>query len=367
MAAPDDLLIDRVYEASFLPERWSEALDGLCAVAGCDQGLIFAAERDAVGGYIATPSMAATFQVYFEENWNARDVVTARAVSLRPREFVATHDMFTAEDFEATDYCNDFSRRTGMGAAVGTLVAAPDDAIITFGLHKPWTRERFAPDVYNRLNALRAHLARAALTASRLKLEQARIALEALKALRLPACAFSFEGRYRLGNSLFEALMPHLAQDRRERLMFSDPAADAMLASALVDLRNAPSSARGRTFPLKGRAGEAPSIVHVVPVCGESRDVFSQTQGLVIIVPVALSDAVDTRLIEGLFDLTPAEAAIAGGLLRGMTLDSIASERGTSLQTTRTQLKAVMQKTGTNRQADLVRLLSATRLGTGEP
>ncbi len=368
MLPADTALIDNVYEAAFLPERWPDVLDRLCGIAECSQGLIFANDGPSVGRWIGNDAIQESMRVYEEEGWAERDVITARSFARREPRFITTEDLFDGEaDYKRHVAYQGFYIRCGMGVSTGTVITAPEGNVITFGLHRSLDHGPVEAQALDRLNALRPHLARAALTASRLRLEQARIALEALKALRLPACAFSSEGHYRLGNSLFEALMPRLAQDRRERLTFTDPAADALLKQAFDDLRTAPASARGRSFPLKGQTGEPPFIVHVVPVCGESRDVFSHTQGLVIVVPVALNDAVDTRLIEGLFDLTPAEAAIAGGLLEGQTLDDIAGARGTSLQTTRTQLKAVMQKTGTNRQADLVRLLSATRLGTGEP
>jgi DNA-binding CsgD family transcriptional regulator len=58
------------------------------------------------------------------------------------------------------------------------------------------------------------------------------------------------------------------------------------------------------------------------------------------------------------FGLTAAEAYIALGLARGETLGSIATLRGTSVATARTQLKSVFSKLGAHRQSQLVALLS---------
>ena len=62
-------------------------------------------------------------------------------------------------------------------------------------------------------------------------------------------------------------------------------------------------------------------------------------------------------LLKQLFGLTPAEARIAIELVRGHGLKGIASALRVSEGTVRTQLKAILAKTNTHRQADLVGLL----------
>jgi DNA-binding CsgD family transcriptional regulator/PAS domain-containing protein len=70
--------------------------------------------------------------------------------------------------------------------------------------------------------------------------------------------------------------------------------------------------------------------------------------------PVTFPDAI----LRQLYALTPAETEIANGLLTGYSLEEIAQLRRVSIQTVRSQMKALLGKTQTNRQADLVRLLS---------
>ena len=63
------------------------------------------------------------------------------------------------------------------------------------------------------------------------------------------------------------------------------------------------------------------------------------------------------EMLRHAFGLTPGEAAITQPLLQGATLHQIAEQRQVSLNTVRTLLARVLSKTGTNRQADLIRLL----------
>ena len=54
---------------------------------------------------------------------------------------------------------------------------------------------------------------------------------------------------------------------------------------------------------------------------------------------------------------TPAEARVARGLVAGKTLEEIANDQSVSRNTVRTHLRGVMEKTGCNRQAEVVALL----------
>jgi len=85
--------------------------------------------------------------------------------------------------------------------------------------------------------------------------------------------------------------------------------------------------------------------------------VFTGAAAVLLMTPVTLRELPDAAVIQGLFDLTPAEARIARALGGGMTIGQIASSTGASAATVRNQVQAVFGKTGMHRQADLVGLL----------
>jgi DNA-binding CsgD family transcriptional regulator len=58
-----------------------------------------------------------------------------------------------------------------------------------------------------------------------------------------------------------------------------------------------------------------------------------------------------------LFGLTPAEAAFAMEIVKGDGRRAAAQRRGIACSTARTHLSSIFEKTGTRRQAELVRLL----------
>ena len=64
--------------------------------------------------------------------------------------------------------------------------------------------------------------------------------------------------------------------------------------------------------------------------------------------------------LKRLFDLSNSEARLAHGLAQGMDIREAAEGMDVTVQTARTYLKSLFEKTGTNRQADLVRTLITT-------
>jgi DNA-binding CsgD family transcriptional regulator/PAS domain-containing protein len=67
--------------------------------------------------------------------------------------------------------------------------------------------------------------------------------------------------------------------------------------------------------------------------------------------------AIDASLLYAVFGLTPAESRIATLLAEGLSLKEIAAAQGTRHDTVRKQLRSIYQKTSTNRQPELIRLL----------
>lgn len=69
--------------------------------------------------------------------------------------------------------------------------------------------------------------------------------------------------------------------------------------------------------------------------------------------------SLDHELLTALFDLTPAELAVAERMALGDTIQEAAASRRVSVNTARTHLKRLFAKTGARRQADLLRALLA--------
>ncbi|MGV7213374.1 helix-turn-helix transcriptional regulator [Bradyrhizobium sp. UFLA05-112] len=361
-SSTDKSLINLIYEASFVPERWQQVLNGLSAIAGCEQGAVFQVNGRAPGSFVSTEPARGTFESYFKEGWNNRDIITARMLERRPSRFMTTWDLFEGNEFEQTEYYREFAEPRGLGSCCGSLLPLSQNEFAAIVMARPWKEGPIAAAAVKKLNLLHPHLTRSFSTASRLAGERIHGALDILSRLHLPACALTSQARLRLWNPEYESLAPQVVAEHPERLAFIDPAADRVFAAILTKERSIASERAELTFPIKSRSAQPPCIGHLVPIRVPARDIFSSAEWLLILRPVILPQTINAALIETLFDLTTAETAIAGGLLTGKTLHQIAEERQSSVQTVRSQLKAIMSKTRTNRQLDVVRLLSETQL-----
>lgn len=78
---------------------------------------------------------------------------------------------------------------------------------------------------------------------------------------------------------------------------------------------------------------------------------------LVVCDPGAASGIPEARLLLDCFGFSPAEARVAVGLCEGLDVKRLARREGNSVNTIRSQVRAVLEKTRTTRQADLLRML----------
>jgi DNA-binding CsgD family transcriptional regulator len=217
--------------------------------------------------------------------------------------------------------------------------------------------------VVQKLDELRPHLARSAFLSARLQLERARIASETLAVMGLPALVLNEQGKVLAANHLIEALTGHVQWRARDRVSLKDRAADNLLRDAIAAIDVAGGAVR--SFPVRDADTQAMMVAHVVPIRLSARDIFVRCAAALVLTPVTLPQAPPVELVQSLFDLTPAEARVARSLASGKTVEDIATDRGTTANTIRTHVRGVLEKTGCNRQVDIVALLtaiSATRL-----
>lgn len=115
---------------------------------------------------------------------------------------------------------------------------------------------------------------------------------------------------------------------------------------------------RGGAVALARRCSPRPLTAAVAPLSGEDLPFIGPAPGTVLFLcdPDRQADP-DDSFLSRLYGLTRAEARLAAALAGGHSINDYAEARGLSPNTVRTQLKQILAKTGTRRQAELVKLL----------
>lgn len=350
-------LVDAVYEAVMEPERWPDVLDGVAAYADCRTATLVATDGLTVAGWTGNAASANAMRAYVDNDWIAEDPTVTRAIAAGIRGFVGDHDLFGQDEIDSLPLYRRFRRPRGLGWQALTVITEAADWPIVVAVHRPYELGPVAPDAIARLDRLRPDFARAVKLAARLKREQADVTVAALERLALPAAALGADGRTKALNASFRALMPGLAVERADRLSFVDAAIDRLFRNR-IDMGHGAHEADGLTLPVPAAAGGEALVAHLTPLAGAGQDLFGAARWLVICARVNEAGGVDPVLLQNLFGLTPAEVRVARGLASGETLSGLAAHHGLGRETVRSQLKSVMLKTRTHRQADLVRLLT---------
>jgi DNA-binding CsgD family transcriptional regulator len=354
-------LIDRIYECAVVPELWPSVLDDLAELTDARGGLLFSARKQLC--WTASESVQDIFQEYFTDGWFDRCSRRVCSMNNARASFFVEQDFWDKDQLEKDPMYRDLFRPHGLGWSTWTGLRMPTGDEIVVSIERTFERGPIEREHVDRLNELRPHLVRAALVTARLGLQRAKGATDALTALGLPALLVDETGRVVEANPLIEALPEKVRFGVNNRLILADAKANETLASALAQIETLPSAA-SRTFALRDEAGQATTLLHIMPIRRSAHDVLGRSYALVLLTPLdANRGAPSADLMRTLFDLTPSEARVAQGIAGGKSMEDIASQGGVAITTVRSQLRRVLEKTGCTRQAEVAALLARVTIG----
>ncbi|QYY33107.1 MULTISPECIES: helix-turn-helix transcriptional regulator [Cupriavidus] len=127
----------------------------------------------------------------------------------------------------------------------------------------------------------------------------------------------------------------------------------------------APAIAEAMSITRPSGRGKLGVLIRTIPLSEWSEDNRHRPACAVFIRDPERKSRASHEVVRKLFDLTPAETALALVLADGLTLDEAAVELGISKNTARAHLRAIFSKTGVTRQATLVRTLLSSVVALG--
>jgi DNA-binding CsgD family transcriptional regulator len=361
-----DDLIDRIYEAAFVPELWSSVLETAGDLSGSANGAIFVFNENApIRGRFsdASPRSALALKhvrplfdrFLATDSWKISPGVM-RVYDLQPASFVQVESYMTPEEI-ANDPQRIAARAVGIGVNLCTAIPVPTGELVTIVFQR-WVRDgEYDQAAIDRMDRLRPHFARAGMVAARLRLEQTRAAVSALETIGVAAAVLSAAGRVLTANALLEEMPATFIAGAHGRIALANPAANALFQEAIAQNRD---DHVVRSIPVPAHDGQPPLVVHLLPLRRAAHDIFSGADVIVAATPVSASAVVPSpTILAGLFDLTPAEARLAVALSQGRALKDAAADSNITFKSGRTYLERIFAKTGTHQQSELVALLKS--------
>jgi DNA-binding CsgD family transcriptional regulator len=355
----DDLLslIDGIYGAAADSTCWPAVLLRIADALEAGEASLSAVSATAVPWLVA-PRSDPKFLESYGAYYHPLNLFWQRSSRL-PVGTVATDAMVVPRDtLQASEFYNDWSRPQGYFNVMGATLLEEDGWRVEFVV--PGKHE-FGTHQLKLYRAIAPHLTRALQLANRL----GRVDMERAVA----------------ADALDRLLQALVVVDSASRVLFSNRAAAALIGNGFTVHNDGILRAgiNGDTAMLHRMvAGCArPNLVnaggHIAISRGPGRSVLSllvvpaasQPEWLASRRPCALIFATDpeaattpeTAFLKNQFGLTPAEAVLTRQLLNGDGIEAAARRIGIGVPTARTHLRRVLAKTGTSRQAELVRLV----------
>jgi DNA-binding CsgD family transcriptional regulator/PAS domain-containing protein len=357
-------VMDDIYSAALAPAHVPAMLSGLGRVFRSHFADSYTRTEDYTRHYgVAVGLDPADYQDEFLGVWSRRNVWGKKHPVRLAGEIVTTGQMVPKRDLLRSEMYNEYLHPRGLHEGLRLAIRAGDGAIEDISLLRPWSAGPFEGEDIRLASMLLPHLQRGAAVARRLRQADA-IAETGLAALdSVPHAVFLLNGSGRVlrMNSAAEAMAAD--HDGLEvtaaGLAPTDVAASAALNCLVLQAAGAAAEPRtSGSLRLRRRSGR-PDLVAIAHPTGQPAGWgLTDPRGVLVIAsdPAARSVA-DAKQLQALYALTPAEATVALDLLAGRDVSEIARHRGRSVATIRTQLGRLLEKTGTTRQVDLVRLL----------
>lgn len=362
-------VVDFLYSASVEPELWSAAATEIASAFSCGSSALFLRAPDGKGAHLTgiTDNIRAEAAAY-HANYHTLDFWAQRCLSLGPGTVWLGEELMPESLVERSEFYNDWAKKTDSFYAAGGGFLVDTAAVGVFGLHRPKAAGAFDVGVKNDILRLFPHFQRAMQINRRLDgLELAsRAALEGLERLAAAVIVSDASGFVLFANTRANRLLTEAdgitvaqgylkaaRQQDTEALLKLIGTASMVPCARDVDPGGAMGLPRGERRPLS-------ALVCPASRNGSSWGLPRRPGAFIFIRNPDDGGAIAARTIQSLLGLTVAESQLAASLAGGLSIEDVAAVRKTSLNTLRTQLKAIMAKTGTTRQSELVALIFRT-------
>lgn len=282
-----------------------------------------------------------------------------------------SEEVSPARLFAKTEFYNDWLRpQRDAEAAVGLKLVGNRGEAILFVMHFPLhLSEEYGRAAAQVLRQVRSGLERSISLAGAIQARLEGATTAAALVERGRCAAFVIEGNRQVREA--NALAEHLFSSsravivRNNRCFIADSEADAHFASTLEKLSRGMTTEGANLF-FRTLSGAWQVTMTALPAVATSTNspLLLPPRRLVLILATELlptADATNLSTLKALAGLTPAEITFCRRLLLGESVADAAEQLGITVETARTRLKSIFQKTQTSRQGQLMLLLSRLR------
>lgn len=354
MDANSDRAIALVYSALLGETGWGDVVDEVASAAAVDMATLFYHDADSGWGALTlTSGISDEVERDYSGHFAPLNPWMSQIFSTPIGEGIVGEQILARDTLVRSEYYNDFLRRHGQETSVGVTVRRDDNCFFLLSVLSGDTdfarntrRARYLTSVAPHLRRVSDFYRRQANVAFGDGFANGLSEAGGVATVVVNAAARVIHASP-LGEQALAAGSP-LSIGPAGTVSFGDSLAQSVFVHAL----------RGRYSDLMTRtvsAGET-DVTFVRVAEDQGSAIFMGGALAILMTPREKSATRDVERVALKYRLTPAEKRVLAGILDGQRPAEIASAASVSLETIRSQLKAIYGKTGTDRQSALVRL-----------
>lgn len=362
-------LIGSIYDTALQPEKWRDALaqitkymNGKASLFGLHDAAVRTA--DVFYSWGDDPNYT---EMYFAQYAKLNPTLVPLSLHVKPGEVFSISTLLPYDEFRRTRLYLEWVKPQGYGDATHVLIEKSATSFAHLGtVHGP---ENSPVDDHARarMRLLAPHICRAVAIGKILDFHRAEAVILSSAIDQIAAGIFLVRagGEIAYANAAARTLLDkrNIVRELDGNLTLLDRAAEKAFRGTLTEaasgdgVRNGP----GFTIALSARDGSR-FVAHVLSLAVGQRQEVGNRLDAVAAVFLHQAEMQTPTLFEAVaqhFKLSPSELRVLFAIVEVGGVPEVAGVLGVSEETVRTHLKHVFAKTGTNRQADLVRLIAA--------
>jgi DNA-binding CsgD family transcriptional regulator len=360
-------LIGDIYDAALDPALWPDVFDGISVYVGVAQTNLFS--HDNIGKsanfFFASAHDPRYRDLYFDTYYKVNPLFPG-VVFLDVEQTNSIPDISPREEFCRTKFSREWLAPQGFVDTVFSVVEKTRTGCAVFSVIRDFTQGLVDDETRRRFSLIIPHVRRSLLIGRVIDLNKVEAALLADTLDTLAAAMFLVDARGRLvhinlsgHDMLTEA---KVLKAMNGRLHAVDAQADQALGDifATAPVGDLTLGRRGVALPLKARDDER-YVANVLPLTSGTRrkaGISYQAVAVVFVRKAAPDLPTLPEAVAQEFHLTPTELRVLFSIVDVGGVPEVAGILGISDNTVRTHLQHVFEKTETNRQAELVKLIA---------
>jgi DNA-binding CsgD family transcriptional regulator/PAS domain-containing protein len=365
-------LISDIYDAALDSSLWGGVIGKTARFVGGSAAAIFSKSPTAGNGHVYYESGTDPYyrQLYFDK-YVKLDPSTTSHYFADIGQPITVADFMPYREFLKTRFYREWTRPQGIVDFVSAVLDKSATSAAMFGVFRSEHNGVVDEETRRRMRLIVPHVRRAVLVGRLIELKSGEAAAfaDTLDGLSAGMCLVDAAGRIVHAN-----VACHIILDASDflmtiggRLVARDPRIDQALQEllAFAGIGDAAIGTQGIALPLKAQDG-ACYVAHVLPLTSGARratGIAYAATAAVFIRRVALEALSPPEVIARSYKLTPTELRVLLAIVEVGGVPEVAVALGVAETTIKTHLGRLFVKTGTKRQADLVKVVA----GFGTP